>query len=135
MKKVYKIVEYDLIGKILYTCKEETTIEAREAENSFDRLRFYDKGTNTEAFQSRLWKYSITPKDNALSPDEKLLPYFADVTEDLPTSVKLEPRTFENCQLMTEKHGGYLQFWHEKTQQILRIAINSNVYTPIGVKV
>ena len=31
---------------------------------------------------------------------------------------------------MTEKHGGYLQFFHFPTNEILKIAINSHTYTP-----
>lgn len=31
---------------------------------------------------------------------------------------------------MVEKHGGYLQFYHPSTKQILRIAMNSHYYIP-----
>jgi len=126
---VYEIVKYSLIGKDLFTCVERPDIEMRESNGE---KRYYEKGTNTEAFKSRLWDYSTTPKAGAINPSEKFMPYFADVTEDLPGSVKLKPNTYKNCQLMTEKHGGYLQFWHEPTKQVLRIAMNSHYYTPIA---
>ncbi len=128
MNKVYEIRKYNLIGKVLYTCKERPDLEMRE---SGGMKRFYEKGTNIEAFRSHLWDYTTTPKENAINPEEKFMPYFADVTEDLPTHVKFKPKTYKNCQLMTETHGGYLQFWHEPTKQVLRIAMNSHYYTPI----
>jgi len=128
MSKVYEIKKYDLIGKTLYTCQERNDLEMREVNK---RQRFYEKGSNIEAFRSHLWEYSTTPKENAISPKEKFMPYFADVTEDISKRYKFKPTTYKNCQLLTEKHGGYLQFWHEETKQVLRIAMNSHYYTPI----
>lgn len=126
---VYEIRKYSLIGKNLFTCKECPELEAREQQKN--DLRFYEKETGREAFKSHLWEYSTTKKVGAFNPEDKFLPYFADVTEDLPGSIKLEPKTYKNCQLMTETHGGYLQFWHEETKQVLRIAMNSHIYTPL----
>jgi len=129
MKKVFEIVKYDLIGKVLYTSKERPDVEYRESNGL---KRFYD--SNGLLPLSHLWEYTISPQVNAISADEKFMPYFADVTEDLPGSATkhgLKPKTFKNCQLMTEKHGGYLQFYHPKTKQVLRIAMNSHYYTPI----
>jgi hypothetical protein len=126
MKKVFEITKYDLIGKVLYTSKERPDVECRESNGL---KRFYDSSGLLTI--SHLWEYTTIPKVNAVSADEKFMPYFADVTEDLPGSVKLKPKTFKNCQLMTEKHGGYLQFWHPKTEQVLRIAMNSHYYTPV----
>lgn len=128
MTKVFEVVKYSLIGKDLFTCEERPDLEMR-VKNGAERYYYKD---GAEASFSNLWEYSITPKEGAFSPKEKFLPYFADVTEDLPGSCKgLKPRTYKNCQLMTEKHGGYLQFWHEPTKQILRIAMNSHYYTPV----
>lgn len=123
---VYEIVKYNLKGATLYTKKERPDLEKRED-------KFYIKGTNEEAFQSSLWSYTTNPNNGAYSADEKFLPYFADVVEDLPHSVSkyMEPKTYTNCQLMVERHGSYLQFWHEDTKQILRIAMNSHYYNPI----
>ena len=129
MKKVFEIVKYDLIGKVLYTSKERPDVEYRESNGL---KRFYD--SNGLLTRSHLWEYTTTPQVNAISADEKFMPYFADVTEDLPGSATkhgLEAMTYKNCQLMTEKHGGYLQFWHEPTKQVLRIALNSHYYTPV----
>jgi len=128
MNKVYKIVEYNLIGKKLYTCEFMPDLEARK-ENGNER--FYYKGTNSQYMQSHLWELSTTKKENAIDSKEKFMPYFADVTEDLPSSYKFEPRTYKNCQLLTEKHGGYLQFLHKESGEIFRIALNSNFYIPI----
>jgi len=126
---VYEIVKYSLIGKDLFTCKERPDLEAREVQKNDTRI--FEKESGREAFKSHLWEYRTTPKEGAFSPEERFLPYFADVVEDLPGSCKFEPRTFKNCQLMVEKHGGYLQFWHEPTKEVLRIAMNSHVYSPI----
>lgn len=113
---------------MLYTCEEMPDLEMREDRGS---KRFYEKGTNIEAFRTHLWSYAITPKVNAINPKERFMPYWADVTEDVSPKYKFKPTTYEGCQLMTEKHGGYLQFWHEPTKQVLRIAMNSHYYTPI----
>ena len=131
--KVYEIVKYDLKNKTLYTCKERPDLEFKEGTHG-QSGRFYKKGTNHEAFYTHLWEYSTTPKAGALNPDERFMPYFADVTQDLPCSVTkygLKPKTFKNCQLLTQKCNGYLEFWHEKTKQTLRIAMNSNTYEPV----
>lgn len=129
--KVFKIVLYNLIGKMLYTCEEMPELEMKD-----DRgyKRFYEKGTNTEAFRTHLWSYATTPKANAINPKERFMPFWADVTEDVSQQYKKFATTYEGCQLMTEKHGGYLQFWHEPTKQVLRIAMNSHYYTPIEAK-
>lgn len=125
---VYEIVKYDLKGKVLFTCTERPDLVMRE-ENGMKRY-FYKDGRGASI--SHLWEYTTVKKEGAFDPKEKFLPYFADVTEDLPGSFKnIKPKTYKNCQLMTEKHGGYLQFWYEPTKQVLRIAMNSHYYTPI----
>lgn len=131
MSKVYRIIEFNLIGKKLYTCEEIHDVEARLVEG---KTKFFNKGTNTEALKSHRWTYSTSPKEDAIDPTkEKFMPYFAKVTEDVPQWVQKKgwEKTYDNCQLMTEKHGGYLQFWHEPTKQVLRIAMNSHIYEPI----
>lgn len=125
---VYEITKYSLIGKNLFTCEERPDLLMRE-EHGMKRY-FHKDGSGASI--SHLWEYTTTKKEGAFSPKDKFLPYFADVTEDLPGSCKgLEPKTYKKCQLMTEKHGGYLQFWHEPTKQVLRIAMNSHYYTPL----
>lgn len=136
MKKVYEIVKYNLIGTVLFTCKERPDLEVRPDPKNPNQEIFVEKDTGREAMKSNLWEYSTKPKAGAFDPDEKFLPYFAKVTEDVPQWVlkKNWQKTYDNCQLMTEKHGGYLQFWHEPTKQVLRIAMNSHIYEPIGKK-
>jgi len=125
---VYEIRTYSMIGATLYTKKERPDLYEKNG-------KFYIVGTNTEAYKSQLWKYT-TILDNKITyfnADDEFLPYFADVTEDLPRWGKklLTPKTYNNCQLMVEKHGGYYQFKHSESGEVLRIAINSHYYTPI----
>lgn len=82
--------------------------------------------------RSHLWELTTTLKPNAIDSEETLLPYFADVTEDISPCYKIKAKTYKGCQLMSEKHGGYLQFYHAPTKEVLRIAMNSNYYTPIN---
>ncbi len=135
MTKVYQIIKFELIGKTLYTCALMHDLEMRLDHNK--KERFYYENTNEEYPKSSLWTLSTTPKEGAIDANEEFMPYFADVTEDLPASIKLEPRTYKNCQLMVPKHGGYLQFYYRgkgTKDEILRIAMNSNYYTPIKNK-
>jgi len=71
---------------------------------------------------------------NSLFPaGTELLPYKAKVIQDLPLSVSkfIEPQEYNNCQLMGEKYGGYLQFKNLDNGEVLLIALNSNYYEPI----
>ena len=122
---IYEIVKYDLIGATLYTKKERPDLR-KEGDKFFDK-------DNREAFKTRHWEYTDNPNKGAYNAEDRFLPYFADVVEDLPHSITKhghKPTEYKNCQLMVEKHGGYLQFWHEETKQVLRIALNSHNYTP-----
>ena len=126
---IYEIVKFDLKGATLYTKKKRHDLYKG------DDKKIYTNNTKEEAHKTHLWHYTDNPNQGAFDADDEFLPYFADVTEDLPNSVKkhgLEPKTYKNCQLMTEKYGGYLQFWDKKTKQALRIAINSHYYNPIN---
>ena len=132
---VFEIIKYELIGKNLFTCKERPDLEVRyHIKNKGDRA-FYEKGTQIQVLDTNRRTFSIIQKEGAFNAEDKFLPYFADVTEDMhiPKNLrgKLEPKTYKNCQLMTETHGGYLQFWHEPTKKVLRIALNSHYYQPI----
>jgi len=133
MNKVYKIVTFNLLSfnsvdKKLYTFELMPELESRQEGG---REHFYYTGTNEQYMQSNLWELSTTKKENAIDSKEKFMPYFADVTEDVPSQYKFSRRTFKNCQLLTEKHGGYLQFFHKESGEILRIALNSNFYIPL----
>lgn len=133
MNKVYKVVKYNLIGIVLYTFKYMPELECREDIRQLKKQYFY-KGTTQEYPKSHLWELttSLSKYTNLFNEDEnEFLPYFADVTEDVPNSAKFQPKTYYNCQLMVEKHGEYLQFFHKETNNILRIAINSHIYQPV----
>lgn len=130
---VYEIETYNLIGKILHTYEEKPNLEYRK-ENGY--AGFYYKGTKNDQYKTiRHWSHLATTLPNdAVQKTEKFLPYFADVTEDIPAYLKMSstPQTWTRCQLMVEKHGNYLQFYHEPSKEILRIAINSNYYVPVN---
>ena len=132
---VYEIVKYDMIGKMLHTYEEKPNLEYRDT-NSGSSKGYYVKGTiNEQAQRDWRWDYSTSIPKDAFPHTDKFLPYFADVTEDIPAYLKRShnPQTWKGCQLMVEKHGGYLQFFHEPTGEVLRIAINSNTYRPLDV--
>ena len=73
---------------------------------------------------------SFSEKPLGLPSTTKFLPYRATVTEDNPGYLKIKAKVYENCVLMAETYGGYKQFYHESTKQVLRIAMNSHYYTP-----
>jgi hypothetical protein len=124
---VYKITEYNLEGAKLVVSEPLPNVVSKEVNGI---KRFYEPD-GIECFKNRLWYYTDENPKGSISHTEKLLPYYADVTEDVPGNYSFEPRVYKNCQLMTEKHGGYLQFLHKPTNTVLRIAINSNTYKPI----
>jgi len=127
---VYKIIKYNLIGKTITTFEPLPNVIVKQDNNKNNK---YYEPDNSECLKSHLWEYTEIIPENAIPHTEKLLPYFADVIEDIPSSYKnLKPKIFKNCQLLSEKHGGYLQFYHPETNQKLRIALNSNIYTPIN---
>lgn len=130
MKKVYEIWTYELIGKTFHTYKERADLTVHDE----------DRGTFKDEFGSILnqsdFRYfrlvtdlSKFPKDSLVSADAETLPYFADVTEDLPSWATWEPKTWKNCQLLTYKPNGYLVFKSQDGEE-LKIAMNSNTYAP-----
>ena len=127
---VYELRKYDMKGKVLYTQKEHPELEAIEGKHGKKDMFVY-KGTTQEYMKSWLWELTTTPKQGALPASDEFLPYFADVTEDLPSSMwRHTAKTYNNCQLMVETHGSYHQFYHAPTKSILRIAMNSHTYQP-----
>lgn len=128
--KIFEIREFSLIGKTLYTFLERKDVVFDESRKTF-------KDENGLIEPNHHYKLVIgleTFKKQDLFPAEiELLPYKAKVKQDLPTSVKkyLEPEEYLNCQLMSETHGGCLQFKNLDNGEVLRIAINSNIYTPL----
>lgn len=130
MSKVFQIVTFDLIGKKLKTFEEMPNLISKPDPKYPTKTIFVDKDSGEEYMRSRLWEMSNS-NAGCFPRSEPFLPYFADVTED--TSVRtITPKTYHNCQLMTEKHGGYLQFFHKESGEVLRIALNSNYYTPLN---
>jgi len=132
--KIYYITKFNLIGATLYT--HELAAEFDEApyieRKHFLINKVIGKVNGEEVTikpEPRYFTLSTKPEGYPIT--DKYLPYIATVTEDLPGSCKgLKAKVYLNCKLMTEKHGGYLQFWHPPTKQVLRIAMNSHTYTP-----
>ena len=59
--------------------------------------------------------------------DLEVLPFFADVIQDLPTGMRFEPMTYAGAQLMVERKGSYQYYKHEGAEDLLLIAMNSNI--------
>ena len=59
--------------------------------------------------------------------DLEVLPYFADVMEDLPSRMRFKPKTYVGAQLMVERKGLYQFYKHEGAENLLLIAMNSNI--------
>lgn len=129
MKKVYEIWTYSLIGKTLYTFRERFDLTVHdETRNTFKDSDGHLQDGNQQYFKlvTDLNKF---PKDSLFKAEEEVLPYFADVTEDLPGWATWEPKTWKGCQLMTYKPSGYLMFKSQEGEE-LKIAMNSNTYAP-----
>ena len=132
MKKIYEIWTYSLIGKIFFTYKERPDLTI------VDEERGIFKDSNGQLiYKSSLHYFTLCiglgafPKNSLFKDEEKYLPYFATVTQDLPGSARgLKPKIYKNCQLLTEKPSGYLLFEHKDSGEILKIAMNSNTYEP-----
>lgn len=134
--EIFKIQEFDLIGDNLFTYESIGEFEEDKITRKDGRIVevFNEKMTfsNTKLHTLSETKKGYNKKYN------KLLPYWADVTQDInmpKTLIKkgLKPEVFKDCQLLSQTHGGYLEFWYEETKQKLRIAINSNTYNPLTV--
>jgi len=129
---VYEIVTYNLVDKTFHTYKElPNAVERIDMNNN---IVFINKQTNERLVPTRFYSYASEIPENSFPHTDLFLPYFADVTEDLPAYIKRlkgTAKTYKNCQLLTEKKGGYLYFYHKETNQKLLIAINSHYYEPI----
>lgn len=138
---VYEITEYSLIGKIINIFRERPDLKVVPGEHGQPDTYIDEDGVKVvQNFRSELttrledYKGSKGGVVDLLNADDFpiFLPFFADVTEDLPSSMKrIIPDTYKNCQLLTQKHGGYLEFFHHETKTTHRIAMNSNTYTPV----
>ena len=118
-------------NNVFHTYEEMPDLEAKYEVGGY--VKFYYKSTpNVQYPHSNYFDLSPRIPNGAVPHIEKFFPYFADVTQDLPSSIKFEPKTWKRCQLMAEKHGGYMQFLHHETGEVLRIAMNSNYYEPVN---
>lgn len=142
---VYELQTYNLIGKTIVVFQELPDYEVIKGKHG-ERDKFKDESGNTvESNRFRTFTDDFAGFAKKLQENEKqmllmldknnfpiYLPYFANVTEDLPgyAPKSMKPRTWEGCQLLTQKHGVYLEFYHHETKKTLRIAINSNIYEP-----
>ena len=113
---------------------EPTSTTGMYGEMFGEKFLVNSEGTDTICGPNSKLSANLGTAKDRLSADEFpiFLPYFADVTADIPGYMNITPDTYKNCQLMTETHGAYLQFFDHKTETVLRIAINSNTYTPVS---
>lgn len=126
---VYRIREFRLLDDfiVVYTkCPD-----LMKSSNGRD----YVNSAGDVQIESRLFIYteslSLYDKPNVKlveNTGQRFLPYKATVIECIPAYYNFDPKEYENCSLMVEKHGGYLQFYSEKEDKVLRIAINSHFY-------
>ena len=139
--KIYAITEYNLIGAkfkshhLVDEIKDVKQIVYTADKQHIKYVWGYSDGV-LQRWDSTNYYY-ISDNPHGYDYNDGLLPFWADVTEDLPAGMihrGIEPKKWYNCQLMTEKHGGYLQFKHHQTGEILRIAMNSNFYEPVDIK-
>lgn len=115
---VYNTIRIDKIDKV-------TRFPDGEIKFIYGKLN----GTNVCEENHNLYKLSLIPKGVNMNEVE-FLPYFADVTEDLPSSCKFfPPKTYHNCQLTTQLPNGYKVFRNHETGEDLKIAIHSNTYS------
>ncbi len=130
MQEIFAIRKYEMLNNVTLKSFESNDkhIIIETTKNSYGLVFKTSKG---EIFKSNHYvTYSLEKKEDMTDYNDQFLPYFADVKQDLPGSIKFEPEIYPNCQLMTEKHGGYLQFWDAKNKEVRRIALNSNIYIP-----
>jgi len=141
---IYQIQTFDLAEKKIYVSTERPDLKVVKGEHGAGDYFVNEAGEREDPprgdykFECSLamYKKAIMGFDDIVHAKDHpvYLPYFADVTEDLPTSarkLKIEPQTYKNAQLLVQKHGGYLEFFHHETGKTLRIALNSNTYTPV----
>lgn len=127
---IYEVTEYLMKDKTITLVKERPDLDILDKEKG----TFINDAGGTETSTSRLKLTTTLPVGVDVVEDEgqKFLPYFADVTQDLPGSCRqFPPKEYKNCQLLKQKHGGYLEFFHHESEKTLRIAINSNIYEPV----
>jgi hypothetical protein len=125
----YKVTDHNGKEKVFHTYLEQPNVSVVDAANGI-YLEFGEKVFNKNL---RVYQYAtdLSKYKNLHSFNEKFLPFFADVTEDIPAQYTFKPKTYKRCQLLTEKYGNYLQFLDHESGEVLRIAINSNSYVAV----
>ena len=126
---IYKILVYKMVDKTI-ECYIPIGVDSIISDNEYKIVAVVD-GVTTDYFKKTKYynNYSLTPIGFEYN-DNKYLPYFAEVNEDVKQSFKKFAKIYPNCQLMMQKHGGYLQFYSHADKKVLRIALNSHNYTP-----
>lgn len=130
MKTIYIITEYRVKDAVLHIHKAVDFDEIIEIQKNYaDKISSVSGILNGErkTIESNR-HHSLSTKPKGQPEGEKFLPFTSDIVEDLPGSIKLEPRVYKNCNLMTEKHGLNLQFYYPPEKKVLRIAMNSHVW-------
>jgi hypothetical protein len=131
MNTLYLIREMNLIGAKFNLYNEIHLSESAQFIRSGNKIiKVIDNG---EYYEPTIY-YTLSDKPIGYNMEEnKYLPYFAKVTEDLPGNIKgLTPQVYERCQLTTDFPNGYLVFQDIKTKKHLKIALNSHIYEPIN---
>jgi len=136
---VYEVETFKLIGLTIFLYQKVDYLELVKEKNMPEKLINTRVGKSVVKHPRRFYVSNlkeIKGKDiqvlNREDNSDKL-PYFADVTADIPGHFKFEPDTYKRCQLMSETHGGYLQFFDYKSRKVLRIALNSHIYSPCNI--
>lgn len=119
-----------MIGATFYTYEPVSNVIEKDGKYYEDGIPAFNPGFPYFKYTTDLDMYA--KKGKVIAANERFVPYTADVTEDLPGSAPkgMEPRFYANCKLLVERHGAYYQFYHEESDQVLRIAMNSHYYTP-----
>lgn len=130
MKTIYIIREYRVKDKVFHTHKAVEFNEIIEVKKAYDNelisVSGIVNGEKKKIERSTHCSLSSTPKGQP--EGEEFIPFTSNIREDIPGSIKLEPRVYKNCKLMTEKHGLNLQFYYPPEKKVLRIAMNSHVW-------
>ena len=137
MKKIYLLRKLVLKGASftvynVITVDEITNVLKPSGGNRISTIYYKTNGQPGQIGECHYYTLSLEPVGVNMD-EEKFLPYFADVIEDLPSSCRmLTPKRYPNCQLTTQHPGGYLVFHDHKTGKDLKIAMNSHYYERVN---
>jgi len=125
----YKVTDHKGKEKVFHTYEPQSNVSVVDVAKGI-YLEFGEKVFNKDL---RIYQYTtdLSKFENLYNFSVNFLPFFADVTQDLSPKYTFEPRRYKRCQLLTEKHGSYLQFFDHERGEVLRIAINSNTYVAV----